>query len=79
MGDLVDIGAARVSRQKRELQARLTPVSDPRLYIDGTGGMTFPTECEGIVHHFLSLPGHCVCGENYWDGGAEELTPKPRS
>jgi hypothetical protein len=30
-------------------------------------GAAFPFECTDVVHNFDSVPGHCRCGERYWD------------
>lgn len=67
MGEVVDLQAARARRVKRIV----TPPADPRLYLFGSGTLAFPQMCSGFVHNFMSVPGHCNCGQHYYDGADE--------
>jgi hypothetical protein len=34
--------------------------------VEGDGLLQIEVRCQGHIHIFGPVPGHCLCGRNYW-------------
>lgn len=52
---------------------RPLPQGQENIQVTISGNVTI--DCQGLIHVFGEVPGHCKCGLNYW--GDDVLPPPP--